>query len=56
MPIRLPAVAKAEWALDVPTQPWQRLVTIWAYNPEAENTIYRAPDDERCTARNMLSL
>jgi hypothetical protein len=22
MPIRWPAVAKAEWAMNVPTQPW----------------------------------
>ena len=24
----------------VPTQPWQRPVTIWAYKPEAANTVY----------------
>jgi hypothetical protein len=24
----------------VPTQPWQRLVTIWAYKPEAANTVW----------------
>jgi hypothetical protein len=29
-------------------------VTKWAYKPEAANTV-RAPDDERCVARNMLS-
>jgi len=23
----------------VPTQPWQRPVTIWAYKPEAANTV-----------------
>ena len=25
--------------LDFPTQPWQRPVTIWAYKPEAANTV-----------------
>ena len=92
----------------VPTQPWQRPVTIWAYKPEAANTVWSswwwavcrskhveplknlgiinsitklqfplsldygrspyghinqrlqikfyAPDNERCAARNMLSL
>jgi hypothetical protein len=24
----------------VPTQPWQRPVTIWAYKPGAANTVY----------------
>jgi hypothetical protein len=37
MSIWWPAVTKAEWA--VPTQPWQRPVTIWAYKPEAANTV-----------------
>jgi len=23
----------------VPTQPWQRPVTVWAYKPEAANTV-----------------
>jgi hypothetical protein len=44
-----PVVAK------VHTQPWQRQVTTWVYKPEAANTV-RARDDERCAARNMLSL
>jgi hypothetical protein len=38
-----------------PTQPWQRPVTTWVYKPEAE-IQFRAPDDERCAARNMSSL
>jgi hypothetical protein len=25
----------------VPTQPWQRPVTIWAYKPEAANTVWK---------------
>jgi len=37
-------------------QPWQRPVTTCVYKPEAANTVYRAPDVERCAARNMLSL
>ena len=37
------------------TQPWQRPFTIWVYKPEAANTV-RAPDDERCAARDMLSV
>jgi hypothetical protein len=24
----------------VPTQPWQRPVTIWAYKPDAANTVW----------------
>jgi hypothetical protein len=35
-----------------PTQPGQRPVTTWVYKPEAANTV-KAPDDERCAARNM---
>jgi len=38
-----------------PTQTWLRPVTTCVYKPEAANTV-RAPDDERFTARNMLSL
>jgi hypothetical protein len=30
-------------------------VTTCLYKPEAANTV-RAPDDERCAARNMLSV
>jgi hypothetical protein len=37
MPICLPAVTKAEWALS------------------AHSLQFRAPDDERCAARNMLT-
>ena len=41
MPIRWPAVVKAEWEkMFFPTQPWQRPVTTWAYKPEAANTVY----------------
>jgi hypothetical protein len=29
---------------------------IAVYKPEAANTVYRAPDDERCAAGNMLNL
>jgi len=33
-------VAKAEWEEEVPlTPPWQWPVTIWAYKPEAANTV-----------------
>jgi hypothetical protein len=39
----------------VPTQTWLRPVTTCVYKPEATNTV-RAPDDERCAVRNMLSL
>jgi hypothetical protein len=39
----------------VPTQNWLRPVTTYVCKPEAANTA-RAPDDERYTARNMLSL
>jgi hypothetical protein len=39
----------------VPTQTWLRLVTACVCKPEAANTV-GAPDDERCTARNMLNL
>ena len=39
----------------IPTQTWLRPVTTCVCKPEAANTV-RAPDDERCTARNMLSL
>jgi len=38
-----------------PTQTWLRLVTTCVCKPEAANTV-RAPDYERCAARNMLSL
>ena len=37
-----PVVAKAEWEMadaPFPTQPWQWPVTIWAYKPEAANTV-----------------
>ena len=39
----------------VPTQTSLRPVTTCVCKPEAANTV-RAPDDEGCTARNMLSL
>jgi hypothetical protein len=39
----------------VPTQTSLRPVTTCVCKPEATNTV-RAPDDERCAARNMLSL
>ena len=39
----------------VGTQTWLRPVTTCVRKPEAANTV-RAPDDERRTARNMLSL
>ena len=38
----------------VPTQTWLRAVTTHVCKPEAAN-IVGAPDDERHTARNMLS-
>ena len=38
----------------VPTQTWLRAVTKNVCKPEAANTV-GAPDDERHTARNMLS-
>jgi hypothetical protein len=28
------------WVGTVPTQPWQRPVTIWVYKPEAANTVW----------------
>jgi len=34
---RLKYIIVHKWAL--PTQPWQRPVTIWAYKPEAANTV-----------------
>ena len=40
VPIRWPAVAKAEWALQCPLSLSQRPVTVWAYNPEAVNTVW----------------
>jgi len=49
--------ALAEWELarPVPTQTRLRPVTTCVCKPEAANTV-KAPDDERCAARNMLSL
>ena len=44
-------VGTQEW---VPTQTWLRAVTARVCKPEAANTV-GAPDDERHTARNMLS-
>jgi hypothetical protein len=41
--------------VSVPTQTWLRPVTTCVCKPEAANTV-RAPDDERRTTRNMLSL
>ena len=38
----------------VPTQTWLRAITTRVCKPEAVNTV-GAPDDERHTARNMLS-
>ena len=38
----------------VPTQTRLRPVATCVYKPEAANTV-TAPDDERCTARNVLS-
>jgi len=40
---------------EVTTQTWLRPVTTCICKPEAANT-FRAPDDERYAARNMLSL
>jgi hypothetical protein len=37
------------------TQTWLWLLTTCICKPDAANTV-RAPDDERCAARNMLSL
>jgi len=42
------------WVGTVPTQTWLRAVTTCVCKPEAANTV-GAPDDERRTARNMLS-
>ena len=39
---------------NIPTQTWLRAVTTYVCKPEAANTV-GAPDDERHTARNMLS-
>jgi len=39
----------------VSTRTWLRPVTTCVCKPEAANTL-RAPDDERHTAQNMLSL
>jgi len=39
----------------VPTQTWLRPVTTCVCKPEAASAV-RAPDDERYSARNMLSL
>jgi len=39
----------------VGTQTWLRPVTTRVFKPKAANTV-RAPDYERRTARNMLSL
>jgi hypothetical protein len=43
------------WSNCVPTQTWLRPVTTCVCKPEAAKTV-RAPDDERCVARNTLSL
>ena len=48
-----PAVAKAEW--DFPTQPCNGR-SPHGYINQTLQTQFRAPDDERCAARNMLSL
>ena len=40
--------------IGVPTQTWLWAVTTHVCKPEAANTV-GAPDDERRTARNMLS-
>jgi hypothetical protein len=55
-----PAAVKSEWELQsshckVPTQTWLRPVTTCVCKPEAANRV-KAPDDERCAPRNMLSL
>jgi hypothetical protein len=46
---------RSEVGVGTPTQTWLRPVTTCLCKPEAANAV-RAPDDERCAARNMLSL
>ena len=46
--------ARSQVWVAVPTQTWLRAVTTCVCKPEAANTV-GAPDDERHTARNMLS-
>jgi hypothetical protein len=48
------SVVKSEWET-VPTQTWLRPVTTYVCKLEAAKA-FRAPDDERCAARSMLSL
>jgi hypothetical protein len=44
---------ETSWAFN--GQTWLRPVTTYVCKPEAANN-FRAPDDERYAARNMLSL
>jgi hypothetical protein len=55
MPIWWPAVAKAEWTLDVPTSLGNGRSPYGHINQRLQ-IQFRAPDDGRCAARNMLSL
>ena len=40
----------------VPTQPWQRPVTIWAYKPEAANTVYSSWWWAVCSSKHVEPL
>jgi hypothetical protein len=44
------------YACGVPTQTWLRAVTTWLQINQRLQIQFRAPDDERCATRNMLSL
>jgi len=57
IPIRRPTVAKAQWEMD-----FHFLLSLdngwspYGYINQWLQTQFRAPDDERCAARSMLSL
>ena len=57
IPMWWPAVAKAEWEMDFhfPLSRGNGQSPNWYINQRLQ-TQFRAPDDERCAARNMLSL
>jgi len=54
--VSISAVAKAEWEMHpFPTQPSNGRSPYGHINQRLQ-IQFRAPDDERCAARNMLSL
>jgi len=55
MPIWLPVVAKAEWALQCPLN-LSNGRSPYGHMNQRLQIQFRAPDGERCAARNMLSL